>query len=843
MLSNSRRVLFFGLSVLLLAGLGFFLYTNILRPRLVIPSKITASTPQTSFEFKSSIAGLSLVNNSVKIEAVEDYLGALNLYPLKDKPFIGALGSRLVSRVISPDKIVIEYRDLSTLAADKTKSSQEQLVELQAVENVSSFVMGTLSNSEKTLTIPIYINTQEGKNYLYGLDSFLTEAFVRAMYFNLRITPPVEGTNPFEEIGKKIPDFSVPVFKSDYKESVNLLQGIKIVKEVYAQCSGSVTCGTRQWVQGTCNNPGRTRCDSSAQCGIGFTCSGARFDCVSPQPGSCDYIGGASGSNPQCNAICFSCQISGSCAVTGPPPPPPLPPPPAGPPPPSGGAGVCTGSGGCMGGANCGSNGRDPASCSGGPCCPGQNCCGDIAGGGGGGFNGCSVQSTNPSTRFTLSVGQTRAISQSDFQWSGAPEHMSFIRFTTGNTAIATSAPTRRNVCCNWYWGSRVTNGTITGVAPGTTFVQFQCISSNGESDFVRVTVDVVDNLPSATINLTPNPLVLSVGQTGVITADITTQNGGVIQDVRFTSSNPSVATSTSPDVSSPYTSDIVAISTGTTTITGTATLTTGETFTDTAVVNVANLTAWWRVINGDVVTNGNVESFSPSDFMLDTPSGNPISSGVLVFGGSADFDPGPGSGQAAVTPNWNSNTTYNAAPYDWSLIQNLLPSTTVKNIIGPGSYSGNLNGGTLSPDGFNYCVSNGPLTLNSAQNINTKTILIVDGDLTINERVNIANPSNDFFMAIVNGDIIVSPTLSGPPTPQLQGLFLSQGSFNTGAGVNPLLIEGSVAGLGGVNLGRDLGANNANTPGEEFLYDPRLFLNYPESLLKDSIIWREIAP
>ena len=135
-----------------------------------------------------------------------------------------------------------------------------------------------------------------------------------------------------------------------------------------------------------------------------------------------------------------------------------------------------------------------------------------------------------------------------------------------------------------------------------------------------------------------------------------------------------------------------------------------------------------------------------------------------------------------------------------------------------------------------------GNVTITNLENLNNKKIaMFVNGDLNINGRMLLTDGSG-FYAAFVKGNIIVDPSV-GTPNPSLEGLFVSDGQFRTGAGNSQFYLRGSVVAWNGVQLQRDLGNQNNQTPAEVFQYAPDLILNFPQQLFRDGLVWREIAP
>jgi hypothetical protein len=116
---------------------------------------------------------------------------------------------------------------------------------------------------------------------------------------------------------------------------------------------------------------------------------------------------------------------------------------------------------------------------------------------------------------------------------------------------------------------------------------------------------------PTCTLNLTGYPTVEAGGGTTTYTAAVTNILNGTVGQVNFVSNKTSVATVTSPDSSTPYTTTVTGVSTtgSPATITANAIMNGVTTCTDTLDVAVTNVGAWWQVKDGDVVTKGDLRS------------------------------------------------------------------------------------------------------------------------------------------------------------------------------------------------------------------------------------------
>ena len=193
----------------------------------------------------------------------------------------------------------------------------------------------------------------------------------------------------------------------------------------------------------------------------------------------------------------------------------------------------------------------------------------------------------------------------------------------------------------------------------------------------------------------------------------------------------------------------------------------------------------------------------------------------------------------------WLANTTstwLTARTYGFKYLKNLVPGpwleamTTTPGTISTAGYF--QTEGTVV-DGYKVFYHSGNLTITGAQDTaDQRVILFVDGgDLTVNGQISLTDGLG-FFMAVVKGNIIINPAVAS-----LEGFYLADDEFRTGAGSVQLTVRGSVAGLGGVSLQRNLGATNTTTPAEVFEYAPDLAFTYPRKLGVRRMRWKEVAP
>ncbi|MFZ5844896.1 MAG: hypothetical protein ACOY0S_00315, partial [Patescibacteria group bacterium] len=118
----------------------------------------------------------------------------------------------------------------------------------------------------------------------------------------------------------------------------------------------------------------------------------------------------------------------------------------------------------------------------------------------------------------------------------------------------------------------------------------------------------------------------------------------------------------------------------------------------------------------------------------------------------------------------------------------------------------------------------------------------------TIGGRINLTGTGVIVF--VVRGNITVSPTVGVAPsstTPVVEGIYLTSGTFATGASSNPgteKLVGQGMFIANAFLLERNLGnINNTSYPAELFSYNPQLLLTMPHAMKDTPITWEEVAP
>lgn len=293
---------------------------------------------------------------------------------------------------------------------------------------------------------------------------------------------------------------------------------------------------------------------------------------------------------------------------------------------------------------------------------------------------------------------------------------------------------------------------------------------------------------------------------------------------------------------------------------------------------------SWFQVKDADVQANGLLTSNIPQtctaanrctpefDLPGDYTRGYP---GIPGHSGASNF----GTTGRVSARGWDVQSGYSGRRYDYQFFKGRLgrvsPADRVIytdtdpdfSIAPDGSLT--IDAGVLdrkaggSGDSPKFLVHrrSGDLTITNTGNVNFGSkglVVFADGNVNIQGKIRF-NPSQaqnqGFFAVFAGGNINIAPGVyqSGQNQPALEGIFLTNGTFNTGSETDPtadrqLYIRGMVAGLTTVNLqrnldpGRTTGGNNA-TPAEFVEYAPELALRFPKELLREVSVWREIAP
>ncbi|MBU0572378.1 hypothetical protein KKH23_01775 [Patescibacteria group bacterium] len=367
---------------------------------------------------------------------------------------------------------------------------------------------------------------------------------------------------------------------------------------------------------------------------------------------------------------------------------------------------------------------------------------------------------------------------------------------------------------------------------------------------------------PSCTASLDPSTVSVAIGTNANYIATVTI-GAGIVGQVNFSSSNTAVSTvNPASDTTQPYQTVGETLAVGSSTITSNVIMGGAQRCTDTAILNVTAPGPWWQVIDADVITSGDIISSIPSSCAL--PGCNPLFGleglggypGVPIYGGStANF----GEGGVSST-GWLANTqSLFSKIYDYNFFRKMVRSDVEVSLteIEQASVNGGFftSGGAPSRGYVWYHFDGntwGDLTISNSINMpgtRKVVVLVENADLYINDRINVVDGTG-FIMFIVGkddsgnkGNISIDANVSHPVAVEIEGVFLSEGQFRTGAGSNQLHVRGMVAAYGGVVLERDLLGDNADEPAEVFEFAPDFVLTFPRDLTFKRLRWKEVAP
>jgi len=372
---------------------------------------------------------------------------------------------------------------------------------------------------------------------------------------------------------------------------------------------------------------------------------------------------------------------------------------------------------------------------------------------------------------------------------------------------------------------------------------------------------------PSCTVDLVPSTAVTSAGNPVTLTASVAI-GSGTVSSVDFASSDTGIViVNPASDTTAVYSTQATGVANGSTTVTANVVMGGSTRCTDSATVDVTAAGPWWQVGDADVTSGGDIVSPIPATCTL--PICNPVFNlqgsggfpGVPVYAGAtADFQAGAGTGTVAEAPyTWLVNTSYSSSKiYNYSFFERQIPSdVTFTEITSPTVNGGDFNSGGSPARGYIWYhydgATLGDMTISGNVNLtgSRRVVLLVDGaDLNIIGRINIQSPGNGYFMVVVGkdvnglkGNIIVDPSVSHPTAPGIEGVYLAEGEFRTGAGTNRLYVRGAVASYDGIVLERDLEGNNDDTPAEYFEYAPDIIATFPQVFTSRRMRWKEVAP
>lgn len=260
----------------------------------------------------------------------------------------------------------------------------------------------------------------------------------------------------------------------------------------------------------------------------------------------------------------------------------------------------------------------------------------------------------------------------------------------------------------------------------------------------------------------------------------------------------------------------------------------------------VSACSAWWQVKDGDVATNGDIVSPLPATGAVFDTSGDGGYPGVPASGGSTSL-----TTTNVSDTGWMATSRYNHTKvYNSNYFANAVPADVVVNSLTSSIDGTDISSGGTDTNGiywyeYDSALNGGvDLTINTAADIGSRKVILIvkDADVNLKSNINLTKGSG-FFLLATTGNIIVDPGVGGGASPDLEGIYVADETFQTGAAANQLWIRGSVAAYGGITLERDLGSDNATTPGEIFEFAPDQAILFPAKLAARSVTWQEVAP
>lgn len=358
---------------------------------------------------------------------------------------------------------------------------------------------------------------------------------------------------------------------------------------------------------------------------------------------------------------------------------------------------------------------------------------------------------------------------------------------------------------------------------------------------------------PTSTPTVTPTPgctisvplAPTTVGGSINIAPSIISQTGGTISSVLYTM--PVVA-SVNPGTSSPspFLTTISGLSEGSGLYTARAYMNGGVTYycdvSNTVTVGAA-LNAWWQTSGGGgVMARGLISSRLPATIGACVQTA-PVC-GVVAGNGLNWYSGSWHTGSAAsLIVDGSSYASYIngqalADKYTYSYFKNRVLAQ-----VSPVSTSSGDLGGEVGiwasavaseKDGWRYARAAGNLTISGGL-ADQKLVLVVDGTVTISSSIALSGAGN--LIVIAGAGIVVDPNVTN-----LDGIYYTGGVFNTGASnANRLTVNGSVVGMGGVTLARNVGSETI--PAEVFNFRPDLVMDMPKTVMRKHVVQELVNP
>jgi hypothetical protein len=256
---------------------------------------------------------------------------------------------------------------------------------------------------------------------------------------------------------------------------------------------------------------------------------------------------------------------------------------------------------------------------------------------------------------------------------------------------------------------------------------------------------------------------------------------------------------------------------------------------------------AWWQVGDSDIQSTGDLTSMVPTGSYFNLPGlgGFP---GIPAYATTTSL-----TAEDVSAVGWLVNSSpIGLRGYDYAYFANQIPDDilSLMNSVDVADVSGSLSSGGI-PDSNDYYwykydgVTSGNQDLTIPQtNIGTRKVIVMvdNANVNITGNINLVD-GQGFFMLVVNGNIVIDPTLGDSGEPDLEGLYFANGAVSTGIGETQLWTRGSIVAYGGVALERDLGNDGNSDPSEYLEYAPDQIMLFPKVFGYRRINWKEVAP
>jgi len=237
---------------------------------------------------------------------------------------------------------------------------------------------------------------------------------------------------------------------------------------------------------------------------------------------------------------------------------------------------------------------------------------------------------------------------------------------------------------------------------------------------------------------------------------------------------------------------------------------------------------AWFQVDSGNLHANsGDVSSLIPLTAI--EPYLNTGVAGVASYTGSLGLGDLDEESINETGESWRATTSYGGIQTDYGYFSRLMQDDP----DGVGSWGGGGAPGSGVYQASGGVVGEGGWSIGSG----SKIVLFFDGDVTVEGDISV--DVGGFLAVIASGNISVADTVVN-----VEGVYIADGIFSSGAGGNQLIGEGMFVGWIGISLGRNLADDLDNTlPAEKFYWRPDLQLNAYQYMLKPYYSWKEVAP